>query len=138
MVDLQALNTELTTDPEGLGYSGSDARDADLMNDRGRSSETLMRRAIPMGEVYAQVEWIDEWLVLDEVRREGFRQITCSEFLDATSPRIQAALEAIFGSGSDTWANLAAIATRSASRAEVLFGEGTSVHHLDVAAARRL
>lgn len=136
-LDLTALKNELESDPQGLGYTGSDVGDADLLNERGASGETVLRQAIPMGEVYAQVEWISEWLALTDVEREGFRQLTSTDTLDASSPRIRAALEAIFGAGSDTWSNLAAIATRPASRAEVLFGNGVRVTPSDAADARR-
>lgn len=138
-MDLQELRSELDEDPEGLGYAGtSDAEAAATLNDRSLTGETALREAIPMGEVYAQVEWTTEWAGLDATFREGFRQLTSTPTLDASSSRIHDALEAIFGSDSQTWANLAAIAERSVSRAEVLWGAGTRVHHLDVARARRL
>lgn len=137
-IDLTALRDELANDPQALGYTSSDVDDAALLNEVGASGETVLRTAIPMGEVYAQVEWISEWLNLEPVPREGFRQLTSTDTLDASSPRIQAALEAIFGTDSATWANLAAIAARDASRAEVLFGHGVSVTPSDCADARRV
>lgn len=137
-MDLTALRDELAADPQGLGYTGSDVDDAARLNERGASGETLLRKSIPMGEIYAQVEWTTEWADLTGVFREGFRQITSTETLDASSPRIRAALEAIFGTGSNTWANLAAIATRDATRAEILFGHGVRVTPSHCADARRL
>lgn len=137
-MDLTALRDELTSDPQALGYTGSDVDDAALINEVGASGETVLRQAIPMGEVYAQVEWTDEWATLTDVLRDGFRQLTSTDTLDATSPRIQSALEAIFGSASATWANIASIATRPASRAEVLFGHGAHVTTSNIADARRL
>lgn len=138
IIDLTALLNELTLDPAALGYTGSDVDDAALLNEVGASGETVLRQSIPMGEVYAQVEWTTEWLGLEAVRREGFRQVTSTETLDASSPRIRDALEAIFGSGSATWGNLAAIASRDASRAEILFGHGAKVTPSDCANARRV
>lgn len=137
-MDLTALSAELTLDPAGLGYVGPDSEDAEKLNAPSPGGETVFRKAIPMSEIYAQIEWISEWAALPGVMRDGFRQLTSTDALDVTSPRVRAAMEGIFGAGSQTWANLASIATRPASRAEILWGEGTRVHHLDVAAARRL
>lgn len=139
-IDLQALKTELATDPEGLGYENglnddSDAKDAELLN-QPRPTIQVNRTAIPMGEVYGEVDWDDEWVNLTDVKRAAFRQITSTDSLNVSSQHIRDAFVTIFGSGSATLANLQAILTRDGSRLEELFGAGSRVTPSEVAKAR--
>lgn len=138
MVDLQALADELTSNPLGLGYTGDDAADAGLLNDPGASGETVRRSAIPMGEIYGQIDWDGEYLAMTPEKREAFQVITSTEYLDVTSQHIRDAFVAIFGAGSTTLGGLQSILDRDASRAEILFGVGVRVSPSHVADARRL
>lgn len=129
--ELSTLASEITGDPDGLGYADPLASSdfnalRDLLNER-RAAYTVRRTSIPMSEVYAQVDWVGEWTGLSGVQREGFRQMTSTPNLDASSEQIVSAFEAIFGTGSTTWANLAGIVDRQASRAEDLFGAGANI-----------
>lgn len=137
MVDLAELKTELDTDPTGLGYTGSDGGDAELLNEP-RASIQLNRATIPMGEIYGQIDWDDEYLALGDAQKTVFRTITSTVSLDVRSQHIRDAFVAIFGGGSATIANLQAILTRDGSRAEELWGHGETVTPSQVADARRL
>ena len=138
-MDLTALANEINTDPQGMGYADPLPEDhnavVDLLKQDDPAGETFFRTSIPMSEIYAQVEWVSEWLNLTDVEREGFRQLTSTDSLDASSQRVRDAVEAIFGNGSATWSNLAGIVTRPARREEAVLGKGTSVTSQDVANA---
>lgn len=62
-------------------------------------------------------------------------QEAISRPLDLTLTGIRAQILAIFGSGTTTRANLAALQTRAGSRAEALFGPGTFLTSTDISTA---
>lgn len=136
MIDLTELLTELTGDPEALGYTGDDVEDAATLNEV-QAAIQLNRESIPMGEVYGKIVWAD-FIALSADRREAFRIITSTPDLDVRSQNIRDAFVAIFGGGSATLTNLQGILKRPASRAEELWGAGAYVTPSLCADARRL
>lgn len=130
-MDLQELRAELDADPAGLGYAASGWPDgsaqavADVLNDAAHGA-TVWRRRIEMGEVYAAVDW-SEFIALAAEKREAWRIITSTEWLDASSQNIQDALSTIWPAGT-TRTNLIALARlQTGSRAEELWGQGVRV-----------
>ena len=138
-MDYQALADEINNDPEALGYGqhlpGDHNSIVALLKQDDPTGTTYFRTSIPMSEVYAEVEWVNEWLALTDVEREGFRELTSTDAFDASSQNVRDAVEAIFGNGSQTWANLGGIVTRPARREEVVLERGSSVTSQDVAKA---
>lgn len=142
-MDLQALHDELVNDPQGMDYqphidAGNINALRDLLEQDDPAGQTFRRTSIPMSEIYAQVDWVGEYIALTGPKKDGFKQITSTPNLDASSQNIVSAFEAIFGSGSTTWSNLEGIVDRKASRAEAVLGEGEQVTHDDIVAALRL
>ena len=130
---LQALHDELVNDPSGRGYTGDARTDEAILNDV-RASIQLNRTAIPMGEIYGAVDWIADWLPLEDPKKAAFRQITSTEYLDVRSPTIHAAFAEIF-SGTDTLTALQAILTEAASRSAELWGRPVTAAEIDDARA---
>lgn len=135
--DYTALSTEITTDPEGLGYSGKTYPEiADLLNTVGLSSEQIGAGAVD-GQELSKAVVISEYLSLTDAARAGWTAILTAGNgqIDAGDSNVVAQIAAIWGVGTTTRANLLALATRSASRAEVLFGSGVIISKFDVAEA---
>jgi hypothetical protein len=138
-IDYQALKTEIATDPKTLGYAGKSDYDISvLMNTPGLSAETIIRTWTPIEEVIAAVVRADFDALaaagktyLDTIVMRGTRVKTG----DAT---LRSQLAALFPAGTPTRTNLTNLATKSATRGEVLFGENTNIGNADVAKARAL
>lgn len=142
--DLTQLRDEIEADPEALGYkeaSGAWKADdviAGLLNDPANGA-TIWRTGIPMSDVYGAVDWA-EFVGLAATPREAFRLITSTEVLDADSANIQNALGQIFTStdAPNSRAALMSLAQKQGSRAEVLWGDGTTISASEVGRAANL
>lgn len=135
------LKTELTTDPKTLGYgtlrtqsNGPEAVAAKI-NQIGASAETITRTYVPIEDVVAAIVRADYDLLaaagkafLNDVLLTGTRVKT-------GDANLRASMSGLFGAGTTTRTNLVALATRSASRGEALWGEGTTVTAQQVADA---
>lgn len=133
--ELAELKIELTNDPKGLGLAVMDnPTAADKLNEIGASGETVSAGAINGQELQKAVV-IAEYLNLSQVARDGWLAIISAGDgqVEVDDTGIVAQVTAIW-SGTTTLTNLAALRTRSASRAEVLFGH--AVGYQDVAKAR--
>jgi len=138
--DYVILNTEITTDPESLGYAGkTDPEVADLLNTIGlvAPAEKVDVGVLNGQELSMAVE-ITEYVALNAASRDGWNTILSAGDgqVDVDDQRVVDQIAAIWGAGTTTRANLLALKTRPCSRAETLFGRGVSIHHLDVAQAR--
>jgi hypothetical protein len=137
-VSFAVLASEIASDPRALGFAGkSDFEIATLLNTPGASAETIFRAYTATEDVVAGIVRSEyDSLVaagktyLNEVVLKAPRVKTG----DAT---IRAQIAALFPAGTQTRANLTAVASKTASRAEVLFGEGATVTDADVARALR-
>ena len=131
-MDLAALKSELLTDPTSRGYAGKlDDACADLLNrlDRQANRETLTAGQILSAVVRAE---------FDSLGAAAKNYVTLVLGVSGEIPmttQLRTDLGAIFGAGTATRANLAAIVKRTASRGEEL-GLGI-VSASDVANARR-
>lgn len=137
-IDYAALNTEITIDPESLGYAflitdGNDQGIADLLN-AVSSSWPIERDLI---EAYEVIDATDagDWTALTAAERVRYQTITGAGQINVKSTNVRAAFGAMFGAGTTTRANLLALQSRNGSRAEILFGSGTRITHTDVAIA---
>jgi len=142
-IDYPALNTEILTDPTGIGYApyvtdGNDVLVAALLNEVRVAAPTF---TINRGEVPSQ-KVVNEFdatefgaLVTEQLQRLSIlTQFGTVDLGDATVRQI---LGAIFPLGGPTRTNLTALATRPCSRGEFLFGAGTVITPGDVAKALR-
>ncbi len=135
--ELAILNTELTDDPKTLGLVSMDNPTAAVkLNETGASSETVSAGIINGQELQKAVV-IADYIALSPVARDGWMAIISAGDgqVDVDDQRVIDQVTVIW-SGTTTLTNLVALRTRSASRAEVLFGHGVGM--FDVAEARRL
>lgn len=135
--ELAILNTELTDDPKLLGLANMDnPAAAAKLNEIGASGETVSAGTINGQELQKAVVGA-EFLALSAVKQRGWLAIISAGDgqVEVDHAGIVAQVTAIWN-GSTTLTNLAALRTRSASRAEALFGHGIAM--FDVAEARRV
>lgn len=153
-VDLTALRTELQNDPASLGYAalltaGSDQGLADALNLR-RASIQVRRADIAPAEIAGAIAVADYTALpgtptaaqLSTERRflawlTGIMAVPTLRLLndDGTDGPAIANFKAMFAAGTGTLTRLSALASRTGSRAEQLFGTGVGVTALDVARA---
>lgn len=137
MAFLDDLKTEIQTDPKSLGYSAliNDLQlVADKLNEVGASGETIEVSSISSIEAQKAVE-ISEFVALSEAAQRGWQIIMNFENIPVGDSFITAQIAAIWGAGTTTRANLLALKNRSASRAEVLFGENRTIKYQEVGEA---
>jgi hypothetical protein len=132
------LHTEITTDPKGLGYAGqSDYAISVIMNTPGASGEFIFRGFTSIWEIVAAIVR-SEYDALAAADKAYLNAVILAPGVQLKSGNstLRSQIGAIFGSGTTTRTNLTAAAQKSATRGEVLFGEGTTIADTDVAAAR--
>lgn len=155
---LDQLETELTTDPRVYGYAaplaaGNDAALADLLN-QVRAGITLKRTDVGATELVQAINVADytsigatptaaqlsterrylAWLATLAALGEGRVRLQND---DGTDTPVTTNLKVMFASGTGTFTRIAALLTRTASRAEELFGRGVRVTSTDIAQALR-
>lgn len=141
-IDLNALKTELETDPLTLGYTVSptppdneaDAyTDADILNSL-TTGRTRQRTSIPGSEAFkATVDTEYDALTIDQ-RQEWLGICAIDELEPANGKPAASTVIRLFGGGSGTTTALQALRTETISRAQELFG--TDVVPGDIQAAR--
>ncbi|MBV9849821.1 MAG: hypothetical protein JO250_09135 [Armatimonadetes bacterium] len=148
-IDTAALRQELATDPLGLGYAAlTDVPAADALNAPHYSlpATTLPQVSflhqladmlvavsqIPTGDSrYPAAQGIlADWNILQPI-------VTTLPSINPQQQSFTGIFTALAGMGVITQAQLTSLTTVPASRAEVLFGSGTLITHLDVAQARQ-
>lgn len=131
---LQALKTEVTTDPETLGYTGDDVADADLLN--GGVTRQVQRETVSSREV---VEAIipGDWTGIADATRQHLLLALGLDQINVKAPNIRSLFQTAFQS-TNTLTALQALQNRDGTRAEELFGVGVSVTPSEIANARRL
>lgn len=132
-MNLQTLKTEITTDPNTVGYSQmDDSAIADSLNAPGPQVD---RDSITGGEIASAVD-LAEWKALTNVLDREYVTALMSVDSIPLTQNFKQNVAGLFGAGSETRANLLALLKRTGSRAEEL-GLGR-VTPSDVANARRL
>lgn len=133
------LQSEIDNDPAGRGYkTGGVYRDdveiARLCNDV-VAGQTVERTLVDVRLLQEQVV-ATEYLALSVGQQNLWTAlIAAGERVDIRNANIRAQGAAVWGAGTTTRANIVALQSKPASRAEVLFGEGAAVTHTDVAIA---
>lgn len=80
----------------------------------------LWRPKIEVAELLGAVDWA-EFVNAGISNQNAWFALTQGEYIDATQARIRAGFASVFGGGSTSVSNLAAIAQRPATRLEALF-----------------
>lgn len=117
-MDLPALKAELTDDPLARGYAGMSAQQAaDSLNAANRSVGVDYAAGGDLWEAVVLTEYL---LLVPEHKALLNSLIAAARLRIAAGSNTRAALLVMFGAGTATRANLAALAVRAASRAEEL------------------
>ncbi len=140
MVDYTALQAEIKGDPAGLGYApylaaGSDNKIADLLN-AVSALQTVFQPALSPVQLFGAIVW-SEFSALNVDQKQLIQIALALPFIDFSNANIRNGFGSAFGPGTQTRANIAALISRSASRAEKLFGAGIVVTAEDIARALR-
>lgn len=132
------LRDEITNDPTGRGYAGKgDAEIADLLNEP-LGAIRINRQSVPVSDIVKVLANNPADVQALTVQQLLYLQILLAgDDVDPSDAGIVAAFRSLFD-GTQTWTDLVAYAKRDGSRAEQLWGAGSSVHHLDIAEARRV
>lgn len=141
--ELQNLKSELNDDPDALGYHDADNNlkaNAELgrIINAVRSAYSVQRPSIPTSEFVGQILNHDEVTSLSDTNNVLHLFLIVQGDVDGSSSQIDTALNNIFGSNSTTVSNWDTERVRDASRAEDLFGTGTSITMENLADARSL
>ena len=125
---LQELRDEMDNDPKALGYSGqTNFQIANLLNAIGLSSETVDVAVVSSAALQAEVVG-SEYLTLNVGQRDLWAALLMgTDSVAVRDPEIRGQVLLVWDAGTTTRANLAALQTRSASRAEALWGDGTFI-----------
>lgn len=140
MVDYGALKTECETDPNTLGLTtpfnaGADNEVAEKLNAVDAANGTFYNGVIPSYEIIdATVP--SEWAALSADEKQRYQTLVSAGQVNSDNANIRDAFLAMFDAGTTTRDNLIALAQRDGSRAEALFGQGTTISAADIAKAR--
>lgn len=137
-----ALKAELTNDPSALGYAAS-LTDGDhgtpttLLNQvRAGAPYQVDRETVPTYILFASVD-ATEFAALTQLQLLQLSAILSAQQVDLSKASIRTMLGAIFPVSGPTRTALIALAKRQGSRAEVLFGMGTTLSHQHISQAWR-
>lgn len=138
-INYAALKAEGVNDPLGLGYAvhfgtGNDQAIADLLNTP-RQGATVNRTIVPAWEVVNAVVPA-EYAALTATYRDYLTFVVSATEVQLGGGGVRDGLGAVFPAQSATRANLLALLTKQASRAEQLFGFGVTITPDDIAKAR--
>lgn len=142
MPTAQQIRTEIDADPKSLGYatlkvqSNGPEAVAARMTEVGASAETLFRSYVPVEELLAEMQWA-EFTTWSAAIKAGIDQYFRGTRVKTGSATLRTSLGAMLPTSSSKTA-MVALASRSASRAEALWGEGVVVTATQVADALAL
>ena len=145
-INYSQLKTELNTDPNAYGYapfiaSGADQNLADMLN-LPRAAIVMPRPDVNPLEILEAIkvtDFINAPNVLFASWFESITQYPAVRILkeNGTETRVMTNFLSILVNGSQSEVRLRALASREGSRAEQLFGVGTTVSNADIAQALR-
>lgn len=137
MTDAQVL-TEITTDPAALGYANKSAGgQQDLINSDGSATAPVDRIFVSRLLFQSTVVYAD-YIALTDAERALWHAILLSddgEGVNVQDPDIRNQILGIWKAGTTTRTNVAAIQTKTGTRAEELGGDGTIVSHIQISRA---
>ena len=111
------LQAEVMTDPLNRGYSGM--TDLQVANDLNTVNRTKTRATVSGAEIFNATNDV-EYAVLTEAQKASWDRLCAIDSIDTASGVAKAREAELFGSGSVTRSNLAALKNPAASRAEEL------------------
>lgn len=130
---LAALTTEINTDPASLNLAtlvaaGNDSGVAAALNAAGAGAAfSIFRKAIAVRDVVANIASAD-FASLTALQLAKLQLLFAgSATLDATDTNTRTIIVGVFSGMATTVSNLTALAKRQGSRAEVLWGDGTTI-----------
>lgn len=131
---MAALTTEVATDPKGLGYAGAtgnSATIADLMNlspepIAAGSQEQIYRTRADTRDLMACII-LAEFAALTQANRDYLTMLFSQSQVNTGDANIRTQVASVFGGATTSRANLIAAASKQASRAQALWGDGFSV-----------
>lgn len=130
---LAILKTELTVDPIVRNYSAM--TDAQVVTSLQTVNRTPNRKIIPAREVI-EATVAAEWAALNAAEKQRYQTITGAGDIDVEGTNTRAAFLAMFGAGTQTRTNLAALQTGPAvSREKELGLPNVGAHHVAIARA---
>jgi hypothetical protein len=139
-INYSQLKSELQNDPNSYGYapfmtSGNDTQLANMLNEvRGSISVFI---PVSLTQIVNCISVLAEWNALTALQLQRLQFIAVNGYIDTASLAMRTVVTDIFSAASQTTKNnLAAAAQRTGSRAEQLFGTGTSITHEDIVKAR--
>jgi hypothetical protein len=135
LVDLTVLQTELSNNPQTYGGT-SDKEAAALLNAVSATETIEVAEVSPTLVQNAVVN--AEYIALTASNQRAWLAIVGLPSVPVKLAGLRSQIMSIWTAGTTTRASLAALQTRLASRAEVLFGENVRVTHPQVAQARAL
>ena len=140
----QQIRTEVDTDPKALGYAALRTQTnapealAARMNEAGASGETLFRSYVLVEDVIAGIVRA-EYDALAAAGKTFLNEVLLKAArVKSGDANVRASMSGLFGTGTTTRTNLTNLASRSASRADALWGEGITVSAQDVSLALEL
>lgn len=124
LTDIAALTSELTVDPNALGYGADPAVNAGLIN-AADSAVQISRGIIEAHEVIAATDFseLGGSSPSDQERQRLYLALTGAGQVNVADPNTVSAFAQLFGAGTVTRPALQALQTRDGSRAEQLFGD---------------
>ena len=138
---LEELAVEILTDPAGYGYASmSDQACADALN-LARAAISFPRPDVTPLEILEAIKITDFIANATALYASWFESLTQFPSVrilkaDGSDARVMTNLMTILANGSASETRLRALATRLGSRAEQLWGMGTTVNYQQVAGAR--
>lgn len=151
MMDIQALKTELQTDPQGLGYAAHKPHAPGMLAQLINAKTTTLAKehmvtargvmaSYGLGPI-AGAAFLDKLESLEAsvpAIKWALKFLQQEAGIDVGEPATRAMLDSLVGVGGITQADVdgvKAMALQPASRAEVLFGDGSQITEADVRAA---
>ncbi len=143
VMTLVALRAELDADPKALGYAllwtqsnGPEAVAARLNEANTVPADTIFKSYVTMEDFLAEIVLAD-YNALTAAQKTALDQFARGTRIKTGSANMRATIGALFPA-SATRTALIALASRAASRAEVLWGENARVTDVQVADAKAL
>lgn len=116
-MNYQVLNSEITSDPAGLGYAGkNDAQIAALLN---AINQTSQRDIIPAYEILEAMD-ATEFAALSAAQKTIYQIFISAGSVNIKGANTRAAFGAMFGAGTATRAAILALRDVQRSRADAL------------------
>lgn len=118
--ELQAIKAAINGNSAALAdwNAGNPGAAAEWLNSA--SATLIWMPAVPVSVLLTGVVW-SAFIALSTSQQAAWQALTAGGTVDATNANIRAGFTSIFGAGSQTLTNLAALAQRAATNLEALF-----------------